>query len=182
MSRGLINRLPEGLPFERRYGDGGDTDAGWALYLEWVEAPSDVMLAQWANALPDERLRALALVEGAENDWTRRKMAFYRHTAEISSCQAAAKASKSMLRVIEKWDKILDRLMDDVPLGSDHYTDAEIERLRVVTEAYERIVKSATGNKFITAVMVNNNFNRQPGEKMNLAKEWDNDSAVLEQE
>jgi len=178
MSRGLMKQLPDGLPFERRT---EDSDAGWALYLEWVEAPSDTMLAQWANALPDEGLRVLALVEGAENDWTRRKMAFYRHVAEMTSCQSAAKASKSLLRVIAKWDTILDKLTSDLDPNSQHYTDAEIERLRVVTEALERIVKSATGNKFITAAMVNNAFGRPPAPPMMLGKDWDNET-VLENE
>ena len=179
MSSGLMKQSAEGLPFERRQ---QDTDSGWALYLDWVEAPSDVMLAQWANTLPDAQARGLAYVEGADNDWTRRKMSFYRHAAEMAACQSAAKASKSMLRVIAKWDRILDKLTDDLDENSAHFTDAEIERLRVVTEAYERIVKSATGNKFVTAVMVNNNtFGRPPAAPLNLAKGWDNDT-ILENE
>lgn len=164
---------PEGLPFERRP---EDTDRGWALYLQWVEADGDLSLARFADSLSLAE-REIALTEGAMNEWTRRKMAFYRYSAEMMSCQAASKAAKSSLKVIQKWDKILDKLTADLDEDSRNFTDAEIERLRVVGEGVERILKAMTGNKFVMALQVNNNLfgRRQTEGPPVLAAGWDND-------
>jgi hypothetical protein len=162
-SRALQKLEPEGLPFERRP---EDSELGWALYLQWLEAPSDMTVANWAEHNLSTSEREVVLNESLYNQWTKRKMAYYRHVAEITSCHAASKAAKTALRVIARWEQILDRLTDDLQEDKRNYTDAEIERLRVVGEGVERILKATTGNKFVTAIVLqnNNNFGRRPNE------------------
>ena len=163
---------PEGLPFERRP---EDSEPGWALFLQWVEANGDLSLAKFAESLqPAER--QIAMTEGQLNEWTRRKMAFYRHSAEMASCQAASKAAKVALKAIGRWDRIIDNLTEGLDEENKNYTDAEIERLRVVSESVERLLKATTGNKFVMAFQFNNNFGRRQAEGPPvLAAGWDND-------
>lgn len=165
----LVKPVIEGLPFERR---DDDTQRGWALFLEWLEAPPDKTLAQWAAAQPDS-LRALIESEGVSNDWTRRRIAYYRHAAEMASCLAAARSSRAMLKVLDKWLEILDNLTSDLD-DKKNITDIVIERLRVTTDAIEKIQRVSTGNKFMNAIFIANHFGkREKGEgPMKLSEEW----------
>lgn len=166
----LVKPVVEGLPFERRE---DDTQHGWALFLEWLEAPPDKTLAQWAAMQPDS-LRVLVESEGVSNDWTRRRIAYYRHAAEMASCLAAARSSRAMLKVLDKWLEILDNLTDDLDLTSKNVTDITIERLRVTTDAIEKIQRVSTGNKFMNAIFIANHFGkRESGDgRMKLSDDW----------
>jgi len=166
----LVKPIVEGLPFERRE---DDSQRGWVLFLEWLEAPPDKTLAQWATKQPDE-LRAVVESEGVANDWTRRRIAYYRHAAEMTSCLAAARSSRAMLKVLDMWLEILVDLTGDLDTSSKNYNDAKIERLRVATDAIEKIQRVSTGNKFMNAIFIANHFGkRENGDgRMNLSDDW----------